>query len=214
MPEKTLKEKAFTHVLYGIMNGLYPPDSLLNEKGLCEELSISKSPVREALVDLCSQGILRSIPRHGYEVVRYTEQNIQDIVQYRLLVECGCLEQSFDSITSTQLCVLSDMVEREFTYLSNKDTLVYWNDTLDFHLTLASFAGNEFIFNQLKTALNTLMRAYLQFYWDKWEDHSSLRPSELHLEIVEQIRRRQKKQAIACLEEDIRSIFKFQSIGA
>lgn len=214
MAIKTLKEQAFTHVLYGIMRGEYPPDTLINEKQLCNKLQISKSPVREALVDLCSQGILRSIPRHGYEVIRYTERNIQDIVQYRLLVECGCLEQCFDRISSTQICALSDMVEHEFTYLSNKDTFDYWNDTLNFHLTLASFAENEFIYNQLKSALNTLMRAYLQFYWEKWEDPSPLRPSELHLEIVERIRRRQKKEAIACLQEDIRSIFKFQSVGA
>lgn len=212
MAEKTLKEQVFTHVLYGIMKGDYPPDTLINEKKLCDKLQMSKSPVREALVDLCSQGVLRSIPRHGYEVTRYTEQNIRDIVQYRLLVECGCLEQCFDNITSTQICALSDMVEHEFKYLSTNDSFNYWNDTFNFHLTLVSFAGNEFIYNQLKSALNTQMRAYLQFYMDRLDDPSILRPSDLHLEIIEKIRRRRKDEAIACLREDIRSIFKFQNV--
>ena len=46
MAIKTLKEQAFTHVLYGIMRGEYPPDTLINEKQLCNKLQISKSPVR------------------------------------------------------------------------------------------------------------------------------------------------------------------------
>ena len=212
MAEKTLKEQAITHVLYGILKGEYLPETLINEKQLCEQLQISKSPVREALVDLCSQGVLRSIPRQGYQVVRYTEQTIKNIVQYRILVECGCLESCFDRITPTQICSISDLVENEFNYLSAKDTFDYWNDTLNFHLTLNSFAENEFVYNQLKSALNTQMRAYLQFYWEKWEDPSLLKPSVLHREIVDCIRFGKKEEAIRLLSEDIRSIFLFQSV--
>ena len=214
MNDRTLKSQVFTHVLYGVMTGEYPAESLINEKNLCNKLEISKSPVREALVDLCSQGILRSIPRQGYKVVRYTEQNIRDIVQYRLMVECGCLSQCFEQITPAQICTLSDLVDNGFSYLSKKDTIEYWNDSLNFHLTLVSFSGNEFIYTQLKTALNTLMRAYLQFYWERCEDISLLRPSELHLKIVNSLRQQNKAEAVAYLADDIRSIFKFQSIGA
>lgn len=212
MIENTLKDQVFTHVLYGIIKGEYLVDSILTEKQLCNKLQISKSPVREALVELCSQGILRSIPRHGYIVVRYTERNINDIVQYRTLVECGCLEHCFDKITPTQICTLSDLVEHEFAYLSSKDTLDYWNDTLTFHLSLVSFSENEFIYNQLKTALNTSMRAYLQFYWEKWEDPSLLQPSVLHKKIVQSIKAKKKNTAIRYLKEDISSIYSFQNI--
>lgn len=213
MAEKTLKEQAITHVLYGIMKGDYASGNLISEKMLCEKLGISKSPVREALVDLCSQGVLRSIPRHGYEIVRYTEQTIRNIVQYRVLVECGCLEECFERITPTQLCTISDLVEHEFAYLSSKNNFDYWSDTLNFHLTLTSFAENEFVYNQLKAALNTQMRAYLQFYWEKWEDPSLLKPSELHREIVDCIRHGKKQDALRLLREDIVSIFKFQKVG-
>ena len=212
MIENTLKEQVFTHVLYGIIKGEYSVDSMITEKQLYNKLQLSKSPVREALVELCSQGILRSIPRHGYVVVRYTERNIRDIVQYRTLVECGCLEQCFDSITPIQLCTLSDLVEHEFAYLSSKDTLDYWNDTLNFHLTLVSFAENEFIYGQLKTALNTSIRAYLQFYWEKWEDPSLLQPSVLHKKVVQCIKLKKKSDAIKYLKEDISSIYRFQNI--
>ncbi len=212
MIKSTLKEQVFTHVLYGIIKGEYPVDSIITEKQLCNKLQLSKSPVREALVALCSQGILRSIPRHGYAVIRYTERNIRDIVQYRTLVECGCLEQCFDSITPVQISTLSNLVEQEFADLSSKNTLDYWWDTLNFHLTLVSFADNEYIYNHLKTALYTSVRAYLQFYWEKWEDSSLLQPSILHKEIVQSIELKRKSDAIKYLKEDVSSICRFLDI--
>ena len=100
------------------------------------------------------------------------------------------------------------MVEHEFTYLSTKGSFNYWNDTFNFHLTPLSFAGNEFIYSQLKSALNTQMRAYLQFYMNRLDDPPILLPSDLHFEIIEEIRRR-KEEAIDRLREGIRSIFKY-----
>lgn len=213
MAEETLKDQVFTHVLYGIITGEYLADTIVNEKKLCEKLQVSKSPVREALVDLCSQGILRSKPRHGYVVVRYTERNIRDIVQYRTLIECGCLEQCFENITATQICTLSDLVEHEFSFLSQKDTLDYWHDTLNFHLTLISFTGNEFIYNQLKASLTSSMRAYLQFYWGKCEDPSLLQPSVLHKKIVQCLKSGDKVSALQYLKEDVESIFAFKDFA-
>lgn len=202
----TLKGKVYSAVLLGIINGEYTVDSVISEKQLAEKLQVSKAPVREALVELCSQGILRSVPRIGYIVVRYTDRNIREIIEYRTMLECGCLERSFDQITPTQLCRLDSIVESEFLFLSSGDKLDYWNHTFNFHLTLASFAENEFIYNHLDSALNTYMRAYIQLYWDKWESSSFLEPSLLHREIVESIRHHDRERAVELLKRDINTL--------
>ncbi|NLF28947.1 MAG: GntR family transcriptional regulator [Clostridiales bacterium] len=203
MTSGTLKDKVYAAVLRGIIGGEYNVESVLSEKQLTEKLQVSKSPVREALVELCSQGVLRSVPRLGYIVVRYTDRNIRDILQFRTMLECGCLRESFEDITPTQLCRLESVVESEFLFLSQKDTKDYWNGTLNFHLTLASFAENEFIYGQLRHALNTSMRAYLQLYWDRWQDSSFMEPSILHRQIVESIRGHDRDGAIELLRRDI-----------
>ena len=203
MTSGTLKDKVYAAVLRGIIAGEYNVDSVLSEKQLTEKLQVSKSPVREALVELCSQGVLRSVTRLGYIVVRYADRNIRDMLQFRTMLECGCLAESFDGITPTQLCRLESVVESEFLFLSQKDTKDYWNGTLNFHLTLASFAENEFIYGQLRQALNTSMRAYLQLYWDRWQDSSFMEPSILHRQIVESIRGHDRDGAIELLRRDI-----------
>jgi len=203
MISTSLKERVYSSVIHGIISGEYTVDTVLSENQLCKKLQVSKSPVREALVELCSQGILRSVPRCGYIIVRYTDRNIRDILQFRTMLECGCLESSFDRITPTQLRHLEEIVTREFSYLSERDRLDYWDDTLNFHLTLASFADNEYIYNQLRQALNTSIRAYLQFYWDKWDDSFLAEPSVLHRQLVQCIRDGDRQKSIALLEKDI-----------
>lgn len=206
----SLKEQAFSYVIIAIIKGEYTTESIITEKELCSKLQMSKSPVRDALVDLCSQRILRSIPRHGYVVVQYTERDIYDLIQYRIFLECGALDECFENITPTQLCLLSNVVDLEFTTLRNKDISDYWKDTLNFHLTLVSFSGNEFIYNQLKSAISTALRAYLQLYW---KNISLLKPSQIHAEIVQAIRAGNKVQAIELLKKDIRLIFDENSTG-
>lgn len=206
MTTGTLKDKVYAAVLTDIINGAYTVDSVISEKSLAEKLSVSKAPVREALVSLCAEGVLRSMPRLGYMVVRYTDQNLRDILEYRTMLECGCLEKSFDRITLTQLRRLESIVESEFLFLSGSDPRDYWSRTLNFHLTLASFAENEYLYSHLDDALNTSMRAYLQLYWDRLRDERLPEPSSLHARIVEAIRAGEKALAIRLLRQDITTL--------
>lgn len=199
----SLKERVYTDVLNGIITGEYTPDTLLSEKQFMEKLGVSKSPVRESLVELCAQGVLKSAPRQGYKVVRFTEQNVRDILQFRTMLECGCLNACFDAITPVQLRRLESIVEYEFLYLSRQDPRDYWTNTLNFHLTLASYSENEYIYNHLSMLLNTSIRAYLQLYWSKWEDGTLTKPSILHNQIVESIARRDRDAALLLLRKDI-----------
>lgn len=207
MISTSLKERVYDAVVQAIISGEYTADTIISEKQLTEKLQVSKSPVREALVELCSQGVLQSIPRRGYKVVRLTDRNLKEILQFRVLLECGCLESCFEEITPTQVRSLEDIVEREFSFLSQQDTIDYWNNTLSFHLTLASFANNEYIYSQLRLALFAYMRGFIQLHWDELKDNSFLKPSMLHWEIVKSLREGSKEQAIELLKRDINTLY-------
>ena len=206
MTTGTLKDRVYAAVLLDIINGQLTCDSVINEKTLAEKLQVSKAPVREALVSLCSNGILQSVPRQGYRIVRYTRDNLRDILDYRVMLELGCLERSFERITPTQLRRLESIVEGELLFLADEDPRNYWTKTLNFHLTLASFADNEFVYRRLDEALNTTMRAYLQLCWSKWQEAQLPALSSLHLQITEAIRKKDRAEALMLLERDIRTL--------
>ena len=201
----TLRDKVYAAVLARIISGEYTVDSVISEKELSETMQVSKAPVREALISLCSNGILRSVPRIGYVVVRYTHQNLRDILEYREMLECGCLERSFGRISPTQLRRLESVVGSEFLFLSDGAPRDYWDYTHNFHLTLASFAENEYLYRRLDDALNTFMRASLQLCWPQLRDNPAA-PSSLHLRVVEAIRDGDRAAALEYLRRDIRTL--------
>ena len=58
----TLKEKVYNHVIEDIVQGEFKAGQVLTEQGLVNRYAVSKSPVREALMILTSEGILTNIP--------------------------------------------------------------------------------------------------------------------------------------------------------
>ena len=62
---KSIKEQIYYAILEDILHGEYRSRDVLNERSLVEKYKCSKAPVREALLLLCNDHVLRSIPRYG-----------------------------------------------------------------------------------------------------------------------------------------------------
>ncbi|MDO4370332.1 MAG: GntR family transcriptional regulator [Clostridia bacterium] len=203
MISQSLKEKVYSTILSSVISGKYLAGSFINEKTLCDELQASRAPVREALIELCAQDILKSYPRKGYLVVKYTERELHELVDFRILIECDSLRRNFDKITSTQIAQLDAIVQNEFLLLFKQDVRDYWNSSINFHMTLAANLENTYTYKQLYAALNASMRGYLQLYWHEWTHNGFPPPSELHAKVVACIREGDRDRAIEYLREDI-----------
>ena len=81
LAKTTLKEQVYTNIMNDILEGYFPMDEFLTEKQLIERYEMSKAPIREALVELCNEHILKSIPRLGYQIVPVTEKEIADAIE-------------------------------------------------------------------------------------------------------------------------------------
>ena len=84
----------------------YRPNDILTENQMIEKFGVSKSPVREALVELCKDGVLINIPRMGYQVRAVTLKEIMDILEFRVDVEVGGLRKSFPVLTRENINML------------------------------------------------------------------------------------------------------------
>lgn len=65
----TIKEDIHNKILADITSGHYKQNEIITEASLTAKYHVSKSPVREALIELCKEQILQSLPRLGYQVV-------------------------------------------------------------------------------------------------------------------------------------------------
>ena len=200
---KTLKGRIYQSMLEDILNGKYVPEEPFTEKELTEKYHISKSPIREALIELCNEGILRSIPRYGYEVLRIQQKDVMDAKEARIILECGALDAYFDKITPERVDYLLTILDAERP--ASEDILLHWDRNSRFHIALMDSYGNAFLSDTLRRSLILMKRAYAQYQYNKWQRLSFEGTATGHRELLATIKAGDRKEAVEKLRRDVAS---------
>lgn len=204
------KRKPLTYMVYeqvyaDIVNGEINSNDILTECALVERFKVSKSPVREALILLCEEEVLQSIPRIGYKVIQILPDQVESLTEVRYALEPFMLRKTWGSLGSAEIAQLEEHLslskEDEKTHMSVQDN---WRRNIAFHILLASFAKNDYLQAMLERTLKACARAAMQYYVQvrgipKGE-------VDLHDIIMQAIRDRDIEKALATLEEDMRQI--------
>ena len=196
----SLKDSIYKAILQDILSYEYKPNDILNEKALVEKYGCSKSPVREALLELCADNVLRSIPRYGYEVIRVTRDDVRDMLQYRYILERGLLLEHFRSFSDTQIDRLADLDEK---CSKAEDIWEHWAYNTEFHMKMIFFCGNSYAAESLRRCMDRLKRAYAQFYWDDPDGAHFSMDTRNHEAILRAIREKDQEALVNALAEDM-----------
>lgn len=202
--EFTLKEQIHDALFTDIINGIYQPGTLLHEKSLMEKYNVSRAPIREALIQLCSERVLINRPKRGYEITTISNDDIQDILQFRIALECTFLQQNGNRIGSQVIEQLEQHTRYDYTLPNQKYTaLEHWKNNIAFHLLLFSAYQNDFSYQQLAQALTIQTRYYAQKRSLQWHSPIFYDADEFHIVIVEYIKQRNYQMATNMLKADI-----------
>jgi DNA-binding GntR family transcriptional regulator len=173
----TLKER--------IIHWQYPPEHRLTEAELCQKFGVSRSPVREALRTLATDGFVKKMPNRGYAVKQHNLREIEELYEVRLALELFVVECLAKRGTPKNDDI--DALKRTWTSLLNgsskKDEELARLDTL-FHETLAHAAGNKSLLRQLR-AINERLLLFRMLDFGK--AHRVERTCHQHLEILKRI---------------------------
>ena len=85
-----LADQVYDQIVGGLQSGAIDPNVRLHQVKLAEMLDVSRTPVREALLRLEQEGLLRSSVNGGFEIRRVTQSEVRDIYQARQAVEGFC----------------------------------------------------------------------------------------------------------------------------
>ncbi|WP_428769544.1 GntR family transcriptional regulator [Treponema sp. HNW] len=200
----SLKDMLYKNLLDDITRGLYPAGSIVTERMLTEKYQVSKTPVREALIQLCNEGIILNMPRYGYQVVQIGTKDIIDVLELRIILEISALEKTLPVISERQIDALQKNTEQAGSMANEKDILKHWEHNTSFHLLLCSFSGNVFFYEHLKQVLEFCARAASQYFRHIWNENKSSDGSN-HRLLVELIRKKKHTEAKKLLVTDIRA---------
>jgi DNA-binding GntR family transcriptional regulator len=203
IPGQIINTTSFAQQIYdylrdAILAGRYKCGDVINAKSVSLELGVSMMPVREALKRLEQTGLLEIKPRSMCLVKKPSRKTIQSALEMRELLEVHCVKAIFRTIEPEALEPLRKLVDsmKQALEASPMDYQKFINSDWQFHCTLCSLAGNEFIDNfypelYIKVNMTTLYdigRKDLNFEaFDK--DHRDLlsaleRHSEQAVEII------------------------------
>jgi DNA-binding GntR family transcriptional regulator len=86
-PPASAATRAYDHLKRAVLDGTHPGGTLLTEGEVAEQLGVSRTPVREALLRLEAEGLVRLYPKKGALVVPVSAQEAHDVVEARALIE-------------------------------------------------------------------------------------------------------------------------------
>lgn len=202
--EKTLTATAYKYIYDSVVNGVISTNDIITEASLTKQLEMSKTPIREALVALCTEGILRSIPRLGYHVVQILPHDVQGMFETRFTLESALLIKTVAKISNAQIKQL-----KEYNEFAREDFLIHntaqecWARNTQFHLLLASFGDNEYMLRLLEQTLKSCERATTQYFLRKAQGLFDDPQPEYHEELVEYIKSKDLDSALTLLKKDV-----------
>ncbi|WP_432835254.1 GntR family transcriptional regulator [Dactylosporangium sp. CA-092794] len=138
------------------------PDSMFTELKLAEELGVSKTPVREALVRLQQDGLVAPVPRAGYGVQPVTLKTTRDLCEFRSIVEPKAAELAASRpIAQPALQRLQELAESNLAVRYPADRAGverYLRDHFEFQAIIANACGNDRLAASIVGVLNDLER--------------------------------------------------------
>ncbi len=143
-------DRAYAFVKGEILARRFAPHDLLSEGQLAGAVGASRTPVREALLRLQGEGLVRLLPKRGALVLPVTVDEMADVMETRRLVETFAARKVLAHQPSPALGpVLEAVLERHLdamrTATREHDAGAYVQADRDFHLAIVAATGNEII---------------------------------------------------------------------
>ena len=202
----SLKKKIYQQIFQKIINNEFPLDEFLVEGKLAEMFGVSRAPVREALVELCNEKILRNIPRAGYQIVQLSQKELRDALQLRLILETEGMKMACDRLSDGSVARLKAL-KKELQELEN-GAVISLGDWITsgsrLHLTIAELSGNQLLYEKIRETHDIIWRATVQIYLN--QDYPRREQPLLHEQIVNAMIRGDKEKAVDLLRKDINTL--------
>ncbi|MBL1096161.1 GntR family transcriptional regulator [Streptomyces coffeae] len=134
-------ERVYTHVKQAVLDRRYEGGTLLSEGELAEAVGVSRTPVREALLRLEAEGLLKLYPKKGALVLPVSAQEIADVVETRLLVEQHAVAKVVPA-AEPLLLRLEELLEEQKGHAAAGDLAAFAVADRCFHVAIVRAAGN------------------------------------------------------------------------
>lgn len=189
---KSLTETAYLTIRERIIAGDLRPGNEFSELELADQLSMSKTPVREALNRLGVEGLIEAFPRRGYRVTPVTVKDINDLFAIRAMTEGTAAAMAALNLTEKDFDRLDRLADFGYEPLRNESIPSFVEANQAFHLAIAEGANNPRLLALVTVHLEECARL---FHLGARSRDINPETSDDHRKIVDVLRLRDPAQA-------------------
>ncbi|MQA82705.1 MAG: FCD domain-containing protein [Streptosporangiales bacterium] len=199
----SLREAVHQGLRDAILHGRYRPNQRLVELELAEELNASRTPVREALQRLGSEGLIVRV-RRGWAVREFSKSEIRQIYEVRLALEGYAARLAAERASDRELdeigALIDEQLRAQAADVIPRDLLVQVNDR--FHDCIVAASGNERLVESIRHSRTYYFNYRLAALYSDGQAVASL---DEHVAIAAAVRRRAGDKAELLTREHITS---------
>lgn len=140
---ESLAKKAHEAIRNSILSGDWKIGEIYNEKAIAADLGISRTPVREALLELASQGLIVFLPRKGLMVNRFTRRDVDEIFELRKAVELAAVEKITRTSPLFNLFEIEESLLKQRKAVNEKDYPAFMEADRLFHTRFSELTNNR-----------------------------------------------------------------------
>ena len=156
----TFVRQAYRTIKARILQNHYPPGQQVLEQQLANDLGMSRTPVREALIRLQNEGLVELIPRRGMRVVPLSPDDMQEIYEVLTALEVTAVELlARRGLPPEALGPLAKALQDMETCLDQDDLDGWARADARFHQTLITLSGNRRLAGMAATLADQAHRA-------------------------------------------------------
>ena len=199
-PTEKLAEAVLRHISQDIVEGRLEPGQHLPELRVCEELGVSRSPVREAIQRLAAEGLVEVVPRRGAFVADLSPSEVGDVFEVRANLEALSARLAADVATESDVDELRAINQECVDAVDENDFSAFFERNDAFHRAIAGITGNAYLQRVRQAAAARTYRPL--FLHLSNVDHLRTSVAE-HAELVTAIEQRASAQAGRIAQEHL-----------
>jgi DNA-binding GntR family transcriptional regulator len=138
-------DRVYAYAKDAVLSRRYAPHDLLTEGELATAVGVSRTPVREALLRLQADGLVRLLPKRGALVLPVTADEITDVLETRRLIESFAVRKAVGRAGTELIGSLTGYLEAMRRALRDRNAQAYVEADREFHAAIVAATDNQIL---------------------------------------------------------------------
>jgi len=159
-----LREQVYEYLRSELKGGHLKPGMFVSMSQVMQTLGISRTPLRDALLQLQIEGFVTFLPQRGIRINELSQQDIEDIYELIGALDSRALLSVFHRLQAAEIARMKQINEQMLANIAEEHFSRYWQLNTEFHHVYLDFSSNQPLVNQL----NILRQRLFEFGKRDW----------------------------------------------